>query len=79
MELSGLKFILKDINEITIKDRDFLTETFHKLFVKIYGADVVDALNQVTKTSAREIISNNEGIKYLATNYKNVLELIKSL
>lgn len=79
MELSSLSFVVENIRELSADSKEFLIELYHKLFITIYGGDVVDAFTYVTKTNTKDLINKEYDVKALASNYRKAIEILKSL
>ncbi|MBE6156821.1 MAG: hypothetical protein E7161_03650 [Firmicutes bacterium] len=79
MKLSGLKFVIRTNDELSEKEKDYLIDVYHKLFINIYGNDFVDAFSYVTKTNAKELINETYDVKILATNYNKAKDLLDNL
>lgn len=79
MELSSLSFVVENIRELSADSKEFLIELYHKLFITIYGGDVVDAFTYVTKTNTKDLINKEYDVKALANNYRKATEILKSL
>jgi len=75
--LSSLDFDLKYINELNEFEKDFLIESYYKLFIKMYGNDIVDTFSYIVKRSTKELIDKKSDLKLFAKNYKNAIELLK--
>jgi len=79
MKLSGLKIVVAKIDELTLEEKNFLISIYHKLFINIYGNDLVDAFAYVTKTNVEKLVNEDYKVKFLSKNYKQAKEVVGSL
>ena len=76
MNKSSLKFIIKDINDISEFDKEVLLKAYHNLFLKTYGVDVVGAFSKVTNTFIEDILNKNNNVLVNATNYNKAINAL---
>lgn len=79
MELSKVSFEVNKKAYITKEERDFLVEAYRKLFMKIYGCDMLEILSSFTRTSYTKLFKNKKSLQRYAENQIMALNVIESV
>lgn len=79
MELQNIKFTIFNNGRLSDEERNFLIEAYRKLFVKMYGLDVVDSFLKVTKEDSNDIANINSKVRKMAKNYERAQEALNEV
>ena len=79
MELSKVNFEFNKKAYITKEERDFLVEAYRKLFMKIYGCDMLEILSRFIRTSYTKLFKNKKSLQRYADNQIMALNVIESV
>lgn len=79
MELKKVSFEVNKKAYITKEERDFLVEAYRKLFMKIYGCDMLEVLANLTKTSSNKWLKRRKGLQKYAENQIRALDVMDSV
>ena len=80
MEVNNLKFVVSKNGEIDEIEEKILIEAYRNLFIKMYGADIVDAYLAVTKTTDKDSIAKvSNKAKKIAENYNKAINVLDSV
>ena len=78
MEVRKVSFEINKKACITKEEREFLIEAYRKLFIKIYGCDMLEALANLTQTSSNKWL-RRKGLQKYAENQIRALDVMNSV
>lgn len=79
MEVKNINFMISKNGEVEASEKEFLTEAYRKLFIKIYGSDIIDALVSTTKLPPKFLLQQRIGLNKYVKNYTKSLNAIESV